>query len=108
VLIVVGVLVVLCGVGIFAAVKLIGNAVDQAYDEGNCLDQLPLSSEIVEVTPVVVSCDSAQAQARIVSAHDGRTVADGDALCSAEPDAVAFIQLTLPNGDTRLLCLAEA
>jgi hypothetical protein len=107
VLIVLGVLVVLCGIGIFAAVRLVGNALENTYDVGNCLSEMPSTEFETAYNGELVSCDSAEAVARIVEVHDGGSLADADTLCANAPGYVAAVGVSIGD-NTRLLCLADA
>lgn len=104
VLAVVGVLVVLCGVGIFALARLVSSALD--FSAGNCVNVMPTSEVAVEVTPIAVSCDSAEAQAKIIAVHEGKTLDEADTLCATDPSYIAALQLSRGSSVT-LLCLAE-
>lgn len=112
VLIVLGVVVVLCGVGLFALVRLLGGAIQEfAYSEGNCLDKLPDSEFVTTYDGSIVSCDSADAAARIVQVVEvddaNAALLDSDSLCADAPGYVAAVGVTVGNSN-RLLCLAEA
>jgi hypothetical protein len=107
-LIVLAVVVVLGGAGGFAAYWYLVRGVDRLFAEGNCLDTPALSSPVGSAGPRVVDCADPTAQSRILRVFDGRTGAEGEALCGAVPGAVAHMQLTLSTGATKLLCLGEA
>jgi len=106
VLIVVGVAVVLCAAGIFALVKFVGNALENTYEVGNCLTAMPVTDVETVYRGSVVSCDSADAEARIVEVHDGASLAQADQLCAGAPGYVAAVAVAIGN-NSRLLCLAE-
>jgi hypothetical protein len=105
VLIVVGVLVLVCAGVIFALVRFVGDTL--SYDVGNCLTELPSSEVETAYNGTLVSCDSADAAARIVEVHEGGSLADADSLCANAPGYVASVAVQT-GSSTRLLCLAEA
>lgn len=111
VLIVLGViaaLCIVCGVGGFFVLR---NFLDKyGYNVGNCLDQMPVSEVRSDYYGAVVSCDSPEAEARIVAVHrvdDVEAALDeSDTLCADAPGYVASV--AIPTGSTGLLlCLAE-
>jgi hypothetical protein len=107
VLIVVGVIAVLCIGGIFAIVKFAGNILGAAYDVGNCLNEMPGSETATTYNGTLVSCDSADAAAKIVQVHDNASLDDADSLCASAPGYVAAVEVPISDTNNRVLCLAE-
>jgi hypothetical protein len=104
VLIVLGAVVVLCGIGIFALVKVVSDALD--FSVGNCVNVSPVSEVAVPVDPVAVSCDSPEAESKIVAVHEGATLLQADTLCADAPGFIGALQVTI-GSNTKLLCLAD-
>lgn len=104
VLIVLGVVVLLCAAGIFALVKLVSGALD--FSVGNCVDVSPTSAVAVPVDPRAVSCDSPEAESKIVAVHEGATLVEADTLCADAPGYIGSLQVTI-GSNTKLLCLAD-
>jgi hypothetical protein len=105
-LIVFGVLIVVCGGLAVGGYFLLGKAVDVAYSEGNCVDQLPTGAAVATQTvPQPVSCSDPKAVAKILKVADGKGQADAEAVCGNVPGVTAFTVLLLKNNDTKLLCL---
>jgi hypothetical protein len=105
-LIIVGVLVVLCGGLAVGGYLLLGKAVDVAYAEGNCVDQLPTGAAAATQTiPQPVKCTDSKAVAKILKVADGKGPADAEAVCKDVPGVTAFTVLILKDNQTKLLCL---
>lgn len=107
-LIVAIVLIAVCAVGGFVGYKLLSKAVDVAYAEGNCLDVLPTSTSVSDIQAKPVSCTDAKAAAKILKVADGKTLADGDAVCGPVAGAVSYIEIPKTDGTFKLLCLGPA
>jgi hypothetical protein len=104
VLIVLGAVVVLCGLGVFALVKLVSSALD--FSVGNCVNVKPDSVVAVQVDPVAVSCDSPEAESKIVAVHENASLVDAETLCADAPGFIGAMQVRIGN-NTKLLCLAD-
>jgi hypothetical protein len=101
------VLLVLCAAGVFGAYKLLNKAVDVAYAEGNCIDQLNTGSTAAVAIPQPVECSDSKAKAKILKVYDDKKASDAEALCGNVAGAVSFVEITLTSGSTKLLCLGE-
>jgi hypothetical protein len=99
------VLLILCAGGIFAAYKLLNKAVDVAYAEGNCVDQLNTGAAASVAIPQPVSCSDSKAKAKILKVYDDKKAADAEELCGNVAGAVSFVEIRLTSGSTKLLCL---
>jgi hypothetical protein len=99
------VLLVLCGAGAFAAYSVLKKAVDVAYAEGNCVDQLNTGATASVAIPQAVPCSDSKAKAKILKVYDGKKASDAEALCGSVAGAISFVEISLTNGTTKLLCL---
>ncbi len=103
--IVAAILLVLCGAGVFGAYLLLNKAVDVAYAEGNCVDQLNTGSTAQVAIPQPVQCSDSKAKAKILKVYDDKKASDAQDLCGNVPGAISFVEISLTNGSTKLLCL---
>src|SRR5690606_21211125 len=102
VLIVLGALVVLCGVAVFVVARFLGDRIqDFAYAEGNCLNELPTSESVTAYNGSLVACDSADAAAKIVAVVEvddaNAALNDADSLCADAPGYVAAVGVEIGN-----------
>jgi hypothetical protein len=104
--IVIVVLVVLCGGAAVGGYLLLRGAVDSAYVQGACVDQLPQSQSAQSTAiPKVVDCSSSAAKGTILKVADGKSAADAESVCAGVPGVSSFTVLLISGGGTKLLCL---